>query len=406
MAQKGKRRGWSYSAGKNATTTEPSSKVRVYHRPDLPGRIFMTRAWVKTPSDRPEETVLPEGMSTREAEALADSTAAERRLAILEGRTSAREKRSITVKGLLGKYHDWLESQDRSSKTFEDKLLCRKFWLAALGTAVVTELTTADVVRIAANARRRGGHTARWDRKRLEYLRAAVRWGSDEARLYDTYPLRGLKLPEYKPDTRELVYTPQEAMRLATPHPDVDWRVTLTASIICDTGRRIGAVLQIRRDDLVLVEGRLHVVFRAEFDKGRRTATVPVSEATALQIADALELSEVIESGCLIPEGRTGYTDPTFRPLNKHAATKALHRAEVTLEVASVLGRGWHGLKRRHVTTSWEEASGDAGLVGDVTGNVDAGLLRNTYRQVDTKRTTAHVDRVRRKLEEEADDEG
>lgn len=397
-----RRKPWSYSAGKNKTRTEPSSKVRVYHRPDVPGRIYMTRSWIVTASGRPEEIALPEGTTAQGAEALCDATAAERKLAILKGRTLG-QAAPISVAEVLERYHAWLESQDRSSKTLEDKVLCRKFWLSTLGGELAITVTTADVVRISALARKRADRSTRWDRKRIEYLRAAMRWAYEDARLIDSYPLRGLKLPEYSPDTRSLVYTPAEAVRLATPHPDVDWRVTLAASIICDTGRRISAVLQIRLEDLVEIEGRLHIVFRKEFDKGRRSATVPVSAATAAQIAEARELSEVYESGCLIPEGRIGYEDPVDAPFNKDAATKALHRAESKLEIPTVPGRGWHGLKRRHVTTSWEEAAGDAGLVGDVTGNVDAGLLRNTYRQVDHRRTTAHVDRVRQRLEEDAE---
>lgn len=395
---------WSYSAGKNRTSSEPSSRVRVYTRPDVPGRIFMTRAWVVTASKRPVELILAPGTTTQAAEALADHTAAERRLAILEGRTVVGERRAVTVNELLEAYASWLASQDRSRKTLEDKAICRKFWLSTLGSTKAEELTTAEVVRIAAMARKRGGHTTRWDRKRLEFLRAAVSWGYNDARLLDTYPLRGLKLPEYSPDTQRLVYTPPEAIKLATPHPEVDWRVTLAASIICDTGRRISAVLQINaRTDLALVGDRLHIVFRAEFDKGRRSATVPVSRETGLLVAAALERTEVQETDWLFPGGRLEYEDPIDGPIEKKGITEALHRAERLLEIPEVDGRGWHGLKRLHVTTSWEEASGDAGLVGDVTGNVDAGLLRNTYRQLDTKRTTAHVDRIRDRLEKEAE---
>lgn len=43
-------------------------------------------------------------------------------------------------------------------------------------------------------------------------------------------------------------------------------------------------------------------------------------------------------------------------------------------------------------------------LVGDVTGNGDANLLRNTYRQLNRKRTSDHMDRARRRFKEEADD--
>ncbi|MDH5761044.1 MAG: hypothetical protein OEZ65_15885 [Gemmatimonadota bacterium] len=407
MAKRKKGDEWPYSRGKRATRTEPTSRVRVYERPDIPGRIFMTRAWVLTSSGRPVEVVLPEGTTQEAARRLVDRTVSERRLAVLEGRTDLGTPKPITLGELIEKYHGWLESQDRSAKTLDDNARCRKFWRNTLDpTTSVLDLTSAQVEKIASSARKKLGLTARWDKKRLAYLRAVVLWGLNKERLYDVNPLRGLTMPEYTPDTQGKDYTATESMLLATPHPEVDWRVTLTASIICDTGRRISSVLSISTErDLVVIGDRLHVIFRKEYDKGRRGAIVPVSADTHLLIADALDRTEVQESGWLIPEGRDDYDDPVDKPLNKKAVSDQLHRAEKVLGIPYVPGRAWHGLKRTHVTMSWEEAGGDAGLVGDITGNVDPKLLKDTYRQLSLKRTTAHVDRVRARLKEEANSE-
>lgn len=376
--------------------------VRVYTRAGIPGRIFMTRAWVVTSSGRPVEMPLDPGTSQREAEALADLTAAERQKAIVEGREEAKRKPDLTVRALLKRYHGWLEAQERSSKTIDDKDRCRKFWESVIGDRKVSEIRKADASEIAAAARKRGGHTVRWERKRLEYYRAAVRWGWEDADLFDVNPLKGLRLPEYSPDTSGLVYTPAEALKLATPHEDVDWRVTLAASIICDTGRRISAVLQIRTDDVMEDDGRRFIVFRKTFDKRKRSAIMPVSAETAKLIVAALERPEVYESGCLLPEGRLEYDDATDQPLNKDAITEQLHRAEGKLKIPVIPGRGWHGLKRRHVTTSWEVSGGDVGLIGDLTGNRDGKLLQHTYRQQDRRRMAKHVDGVRKQLTEDA----
>ena len=396
---------WPYSAGKNATRTEPSSRVRVYDRRDIPGRIFMSRAWVKTESGRPAEVVLPEGYTRERARLLAIETATQRRIAIIEGRTSSGDVAPVTLGDLLDQYHRWLGTQDRSPKTLDDKDRCRLFWLAAVGGATpVLSLRADRVEALASQARKAGRHTARWDRKRLAYLRAAVRWGMNKAQLYDLNPLRGLELPEYHPDTTGKEYDARESMLLATPHPDVDWRVTLLASIICDTGRRISAVLTVSAvRDLVIHGDRLHILFRRDFDKGKRDALVPVSAETHLLIAAALDRPEVVESGWLIPEGRTDYADPTDKPFNKDAATSALHRAEAALGIPYVAGRAFHGLKRTHVTTSWEEAGGDAALVGDITGHLSPKLLKDTYRRLNRGRTEAHVDKVRARLKKDAE---
>lgn len=397
---------WSYSAGKRASRKHgrPSSKVRVYERPDVPGRVFMTRAWILTPSGRPEEEVLAEGVSREKAELLADRVAAERQLAVLEGIAAESRPKPVTLLRLLDQYDEWDATQGRSAKTADDKARARTFWLSALSPDLpVLDLDSAMVERIAASARKRGGWSTRWDTKRLAYLRAAVRWGLNKARLYDVNPLRGLEMPHYYADTDGRDYTPEEAILLATPHPDVDWRVTLAASIICDTGRRITAVLSVSAErDLVLAEERLFVVFRSDFDKGRRSAVMAVSADTAVLVAEALERSAVQESGWLFPEGRVEYDDPAEKPVSKDAMIDALHRAEATLGIEQVDLRAFHGLKRTHVTESWEAAGGDAALVGDVTGNVSAELLKNTYRRFSAKRTTAHVDRVRQRLKDEA----
>lgn len=401
----------SKSAGKRATRTEPTSRVRIYERPDLGWRICMTRAWVTTPSGRPAEELLPEGTAWEWAELLAEKTAQERRMAILEGRAKSGARKPVDLARLFKEYHASAEAQDWSEKHRDDKVRCRKFWEAVLDTSMsVLDLTPAVVEKKARKARERGAWSSRWDRKRLAYLRSAVLWGLNKARLYDVNPLRGLELPEYTPQTEELVYSAREMMLFATPHQDVDWRVTLASSVIADTGRRISAVLSISAvRDLVLlpVQGveRLHVIYRREFDKGRRGSVVPVSAETAQLIAEALERPEVQESGWLFPEGRTEYQDPVDKPVGKDAMTEALHRAEEALGVPYVPGRAWHGQKRIHVTTSWEEASGDAALVGDVTGNLSAELLKNTYRQHSRRRTTTHVDRVRQRLKDEAEEE-
>ncbi|MDI7267495.1 MAG: hypothetical protein QME96_05830 [Myxococcota bacterium] len=386
--------------------------MRIYERPDLGWRICMTRAWVTAPSGRPVEELLPEGTAWEWAELLAEKTSQERRMAILEGRAKSGATKPIDLGQLFTKYHASAEAQDWSAKHQDDKDRCRRYWEASLDPATpVLDLTPALVEKKARQGRERGAWTSRWDRKRLAYLRSAVLWGLNKARLYDVNPLRGLELPDYTPQTEELVYSAREMMLLATPHPEVDWRVTLASSIIADTGRRISAVLSISAvRDLVLlpVQGaeRLHVVYRREWDKGRRGSVVPASAETAQLVAEALERPEVQESGWLFPEGRLEYDDPTDKPMGKDAMTEALHRAEVALGIPYVPGRAWHGQKRGHVTASWEEASGDAGLVGDLTGNVSASLLKDIYRQFGRKRTTTHVDRVRQRLKAEAEEEG
>lgn len=388
----------SFSAGKRKTATEPSSVVRVYSRPDVPGRFFMTRAWILAPSGRPAEEPFPAGTTWEYAKVVCRAAADERRAAILGGRRADGTAGPLTIGALLDQYEAAAKEADWSDGHRAEVGRSLAFWRRHLGAgADVATLTPAVVERIA--AREGKGQSPRWAQKRLKHLRAVTRWGRRKARLYAADPLDGVELPEYEPDTDALIYSPEETVRLMASRPDVDWRVTLLANIAADTGRRLGAMLSLRVEDVSTDGQRVLLRFRREFDKQGRAALVPVSAPTAELIARALEEDVVSEWGWLFPEGRLDYDDARDKPWGNYAAIWALHEAEQTVGVPTVPKRGYHGLKRRHVTSSMEVAHGDTALVGDLTGNVSAELIRRVYRKGNRARTAAHVDAVRASME-------
>ena len=123
-------------------------------------------------------------------------------------------------------------------------------------------------------------------KKRLSYIRAAVLWGRDESRLYDTNPLQGLKIQkvaQYEPNTEGLIYSVIDASSLLQPHDDVDWRATLAANIAYDTGRRITAILALTTEDVKADSERIFLHFRKEFDKANKDAHVPISRPTGVK---------------------------------------------------------------------------------------------------------------------------
>ncbi len=386
-------------AGKRASPTEPSTRVRVYERKDVSG-IFMTCAWDQTVSGRPQEVKLPDGMTRETAETLAEITAAKRRERLLAGRTALGEVKSVTLGELLKRYHESSVAQDWSKIHRYDMGKGRDFWLLELDPdREVETLTTAEVEKIARDAREQASWGVRKQRKLLAYLRAATRWGCDKARLYDAYPLRGLDLPKYEPETDGLVFTNDEARLLCRGHPDADWRDVLAVNIACDTGRRITSVLSLAAEDILTDGEAILLRFRKEYDKGGRTGLVPVSTQTAELLADVLEEDVVAESGWLFPEGRLGYDDPRDKPRRKKSAIMGLRRLEQLVGVQSIERRAFHGLKRTHVTAAMEVSQGDTALVGDITGNLSAELLRRVYRRANKGRSREHVERIRRAIE-------
>ena len=397
-----RREPWPYSTGKNATKSEPSSRVRVYDRKGLDG-IFMTRAWVKSPSGRPEEVKLPDGVDRENARLLADFTAAERRKNILAGRTKMGAAKAVTLTSLLDQYHASSTAKAWGDSHRGDKDRGRRFWLSVLpGERDVLELTREAVRDPIVNAMERG-MSRRVAKKRLSYLRAAILWGRDEARLFDTNPIQGLKIQKvtkYRPDTKELIYPIEDVRRLLAPHEDVDWRATLAANIAWDTGRRITAILSLRTEDIQTDGERIVLRFRKEYDKADRDGYVPISRESAELLADALEQDIVQEFEWIFPEGRLDYDDPRDKPWSKDAAIDRLRDAERAHGITPVPGRAYHGIKRSHVTKSMEIAHGDTELVGDLTGNVSAALLRQTYRFGQDATKARHVDAIREALKE------
>ena len=388
-------------AGKRATATEPSSSVRVYQRPDVPG-VFLSCAWDTTASGRPREMKLPEGLSWEAAVATAEVTAARRRAQSLEGRDAMGRPKRVTLGAVLEGYHGSARALRWGRKHGEEMDRWRRFWTAHIGAGrPMGELTPAEIQRVAREAADRRGWGPRTERKVLAYIRAADRWAATKARLYPAPELRGMDFPPYSPETERLIYTRTETPALLAGHPDADWRDTLAVSVAADTGRRISAILALRVEDVFADEGAGQVLlrFRAQSDKAGRSALVPVSRPTAARLAAALLEGAVMDGGWIFPEGRLDYDDPRDKPRSKESALKGLHRLEELVGVERIPGRGFHGLKRTHVTAAMEVSHGDATLVGDVTGNADARLIQRVYRRGSVRRSAGVVDGVRRVLE-------
>lgn len=393
---------WSESAGRRGRGDRPSSVVRVFERADVPGRIYLTRTWVKGPG---RTKALKHGTTKRAAASLAQKTAATREELILRGRDAYGDVKETRLFDLLDRYHANPRAKKWSDRHRESQERYRTFWKRTLGDVLVLpETLTPDVVETeAAEAAENTDWSARTEEAYLKYLKAATRWGKRKGRLFKVDPLEGLDLPDVRYDTRERVYTQEEARLLSTPDERVDWRVTLAFNIAVALGRRISSILALRQPDVAEVEikgrDRMLLHFRAEFDKGGRDEWVPVPDRVAGLVRAALEEPEVQESGMLFPAGRLGYADDRGAPMDATSIIKKLHEAERALGIKVVAGKGFHAAKRLHVTLGGQVSGGDFTLVGDITGNVSEHVLRSIYRQTDLGQMAAQVDGVEAALQ-------
>jgi len=226
--------------------------------------------------------------------------------------------------------------------------------------------------------------------------------------------------PEVEPE--ELVYSDAEVSLLCTPRPrakvrdesarygwrweGVDWRVTLACNIAADTGRRIGSIRFLRTAHVTVQPGRMWLTFVGKSDKGRSRGRVPVTDTTAELVLAALERQEVQAAGWLLPGGHEDTTHGAHTPWGGFDVTgsgkpiEKLHKAEDLLSIPRVLGRGYHGVKKAHVSVSYELAGGDESKVQDLTGNSSVGVLRKHYRRPSREGTEQHQNNIRARFSE------
>ena len=410
---------WSYpaKAGRRATSTRPSSTVRVYERADAPGTIWMERGWITTEKGNPIPKPLEHGTTREAAELLAEQTALKRRRRILQGVDEfgrEPETPAPTVREILDAYHESRVSMSWSESHRKEQDRCRRFLSELLGPdRTAAEIPADEIMRKVAEAGEARGWTSnRSERRYLQYLRTAGRWAWEKGELVDQPLWMAVDLPRYRPDTTGRVYSKEQSRLLYTPHPEVDWRVTLAAAIASDTGRRISAICGIwvgvesegyPPSDLAVksmtVDGerieRLWIRFSGETDKVDQSAIRPVSPATRQLIEEALQRPEVLHTGWLFPEGRLDQSYPIDKPIDASSIIKLLRKAEEVLGIEYVFRRAYHGLKKRHVTLGYRVSGRDETVVADMVGNLDMALLRGTYRQEDLERILRYAEAVR-----------
>ena len=407
------KKNWSVKMGNRATRTRGSSLVRAYERPDRPGVICITKAWETTPSGRPREETLDPGTTRGEAEILVHELVAAREREIISGAHGICGREEVlVVRDLLTQYHSHkIDVGKWSPRHAREQARCRDSWIMdlsrALGSPVpVSEITCALVEKLATERGRESGWGGRSHERHIRYLQSAFHWAWRKARIIDHDPLLGVECPAYDSDTSGLVYSTEEVRRLATPHPEVDWRVTLTANLAWEHGRRVGAISNIRTrnrsagvgSDLRYTEGGwLMVRYGWATDKAKRGKWLPVSLGTQRLIEKALEHPDVIRTGYLIPRELTNRA-ATIHHLESSDLITLLRDAEELLGIPYVAGRGFHGIKRRHVTVALKVSRRDLDLVGDVTGNQDRDILLEIYREEEEGPEMEHVRAMHRQI--------
>jgi len=344
---------WSLTLG------ERGCRVRIEQRE--PGGTFSRVTWI------PEKGRSQASLRTKDRrEARARGEAFLR--ALLEGEPAAPDK-PLTLGELVTRYQQEAPAyRQNTRRTQAEKRARSKLLKLGLGANTRVERLTLDSIARYSELRRRGtgwpdGRETKPVRARsvaydLQILRAMIRWACtvrkpDGTWLLPENPLRGMSIPrEASPKRPVATHDRFLAVRKAvgelqdSAESEEDrrtWiRLELALVLAEATGRRIGAVAGLRWDDFDFEAPT--ITWRAEFDKRRKEATIPVPAALAEEVRTFRARLQAFDGGWLFP------LETKDRPWHRTVFDGLLRTAEKKAKVTPLEGGLWHPYRRKWAT--------------------------------------------------------
>ena len=211
----------------------------------------------------------------------------------------------------------------------------------------------------------------------LKFLIAVLNWAArsrDERGrlLLDRNPLKGLRKPTEKNPTR-VVLTEEEYRAMLEVSGQVEWRVWVALVLAHETGHRIGAIRQLRWNDIDF-EGRT-IRWRAKHDKSGHEHVTPVT-AEALEVLEAAQRHNPEPGEApLLPAPR----NPS-KCMGPTVAQGWWGRAERLAGLEPKRGRGWHSLRRKFASDLMDQP---LKVLCELGGWKEARTVLQCYQQAD-----------------------
>jgi integrase len=223
----------------------------------------------------------------------------------------------------------------------------------------------------------------------LQLLHTMLRWAvtvrtRSGKRLLEQNPLAGVKRPREKNPKRPVAtWERYQATRKAIDEMVVNaksdtsrrkWlRLELALTLAEATGRRLGAIRQLRWDDIDL--NRMTIRWRAESDKKGKEWIIPIPAGLVEQLRSfKLKLGGAF-GGLIFPTA----SDPS-RAISRDAFGHWLAAAEKKANVPKLDGSLWHAYRRAWATSRKDLPVVDVAAAG---GWNDIGTLMKCYQQAD-----------------------
>jgi len=178
----------------------------------------------------------------------------------------------------------------------------------------------------------------------LKFLLAVLNWatlsrGYGGEPLLGRNPLKGLTLPA-DPSPQRPVLSDEEYQALLHMAGEVDWRFELALVLAHETGHRIGAIRQLRWEDVDLERGRIR--WRGAADKIGFEHTAPASA----RASEALGAAGGADPGVWVLPSPM---DPS-RPCSRHVLRDWWSLGVKKAKLPPIRRRGWHSLRRKFAT--------------------------------------------------------
>jgi integrase len=189
----------------------------------------------------------------------------------------------------------------------------------------------------------------------LAWLRAVLNWATlagdgKGGRLLDSNPLKGYPLPrEENPQSRMLDVGRYRAMLEVADAIAPGFRLALI--LAWETGRRIGAVRQLRWSDVDWTGGRIQ--WRAETDKIGKESFTPLSDEAMSELTRVRRENPAIGDAWIFPSP----TDPS-RPCSRNLVRDWWYRGERAAKLEHIPRTAWHGFRRTFATELAREGVG------------------------------------------------
>ncbi|MBA3655959.1 MAG: tyrosine-type recombinase/integrase [Gemmatimonadaceae bacterium] len=180
----------------------------------------------------------------------------------------------------------------------------------------------------------------------LKFLLSVFNWamtGGDGRGnpLLERNPLKGLPIPREESPRRPLL-SDDQYQALQRVGAQVGQHFELALILAHETGHRIGAIRQLRWNDVDLKERR--IVWRAENDKIGMEHVAPLSDEAVRALEKRQKENPAIGNSWLFPSPANPST-----PCSRHLVRDWWRRAAKRAKLSSTARLGWHSLRRKFV---------------------------------------------------------